>query len=72
MDSLKDRRELLFTKFTNKSKEVYQMNNILRERNKEHIMEMRNNTEHFKIDMAHTERLRKSAGIQMQIIANKK
>ena len=48
------------------------MNNILRERNKEHIMEIRNNIEHFKIDMTRTERLRKYAGIQMQIIANKK
>ena len=38
MDSSKDKRELLFTKFTFKSIEVKQMNNILREITKIHTM----------------------------------
>ena len=47
------------------------MNNILRNKYKEHPMITRRNIELYKIDMAYTERLRKSAGIQMQVIANK-
>ena len=47
------------------------MNNKLRNKCEEHNMNIRQNIDKYKIDMAYTERLRKSAGIQMQVIANK-
>ena len=71
LPTLKDRREELFTKFTHKSLKLPQMDTILRNKYKEHHMNTRNNIEKYKIDIAYTERLRKSAGIQMQVIANK-
>ena len=71
LSTLKDRRELLFTKFTLKSLKLQQMNTILRNKYKEHHMETRSKIDKFKVDMVNTERLRMSAGIQMQITANK-
>ena len=71
METLKDRREILFTKFTLKSLQVKQMRNILKEHTKTHQMNTRSNTNQFEIDHTNTERLRKSAGIQMQAIVNK-
>ena len=69
MDSLKDRRELLFRKFTLKSAKVKQMNNILLKNDKTHNMNTRQQ-EVFKISHANTERYRKSTGIQMQHTIN--
>ena len=71
LSTLKDRRELLFTKFTLKSLKLQQMNTIFRNKYKEHPMETRTKFDKYKVDMANTERLRMSAGIQMQITANK-
>ena len=71
MQTLKERRETLFTKFTLKSLQVNQMKNILREDTKIHHMNTRLETNQFKIDHTNTERLRKSAGIQMQVTVNK-
>ena len=70
METLKDRREILFTKFTLKSLQVKQMRNILKEHTKIHHMNTRSNTNQFEIDHTNTERLRKSAGIQMQVTVN--
>ena len=47
------------------------MNTILRNKYTEHHMEARSKIDKFKVDMANTERLWMSAGIQMQVIANK-
>ena len=69
MDSLKDRRKLLFRKFTLKSAKVKQMNNILLKNDKTHNMNTRQQ-EVFKISHANTERYRKSTGIQMQHTIN--
>ena len=70
METLKNRRESLFTTFTLKSLEVNQMNTILKENMKTHTINTRTKVEQFKIDHTNTERLRNSAGIQMQITEN--
>ena len=69
IDSLKDRRELLFRKFTFNSSKGKQMNNILLKHDKPHIMNTRRQ-EIFKISHENTERYRKSRGIQMQHTIN--
>ena len=69
MESLKDRRETLFRKFTIKSLQVKQMSKILLENDKTHYMNTRNR-EPFKIQNSNTERFRKSTGIQMQHLIN--
>ena len=69
MESLKDRRETLFRKFTLKSLKVKQMKNILVENQKSHVMNTRN-TKPYKIQHTNTERFKKSTGIQMQYLIN--
>ena len=69
METLKDRRETLFRKFTIKSLQVKQMNNILKINDKTHNMKTRNMEEYI-VQNANTERFRKSTGIQMQHLVN--
>ena len=69
METLKDRRETLFRKFTIKSLQVKQMNNILKINDKTHNMKTRN-MEQYIVQNANTERFRKSTGIQMQHLVN--
>ena len=71
METLKNRRESLFTTFTLKSLQVKQMNTILKKNMKTQTINTRTKVEQFKIDHTNTERLRNSAGIQMQITANR-
>ena len=47
------------------------MRNILKEHTKIRQMNKRRDNNQFKIDHTNTERLRKSAGIQMQVTVNK-
>ena len=47
------------------------MNTIFINKYMEHHMKTRSEIDKYKVDMANTERLRMSAGIQMQITANK-
>ena len=67
LSTLKERRKL----FTLKSLKLQKINTIFRNKDKEHPMETRSEIDKYKVDMANTERLRMSAGIQMQITANK-
>ena len=69
METLKDRRETLFRKFTLKSLQVKQMKNILIENDKLHIMKKRK-TEQYKIQSTNTQRFQQSTGIQMQHVIN--
>ena len=69
MQTLKDRRELLLTKFTVKSLQVKQMNTILMKNENTQGMNTRNK-EQYKIQNTNTERFQKSTGIQMQHIIN--
>ena len=69
IETLSERRESLFNKFTLKSLQVTQMKHILKEKTKIHPMVTRN-TEHFEVSRTNTERFRKSAGIQMQKTLN--
>ena len=69
METLKDRRELLLTKFTLKSLQVKQMNTILMKNENTQGMNTRNK-EQYKIQNTNTERFQKSTGIQMQHIIN--
>ena len=71
METLLERRETLFTNFTLKSINVKQMKHIFKLNQKEHHMETRNRKETYQVSITNTERLRQSAGIQMQILANK-
>ena len=47
------------------------MKHIFTLKHKEHNMETRNKKETYKVSITNTESLRQSAGIQMQILANK-
>ena len=69
METLKNRRETLFRKFTLKSLQVKQMKNILIENDKLHIMKKRK-TEQYKIQSTNTQRFQQSTGIQMQHVIN--
>ena len=69
IETLSDRREVLFKKFTLKCLQVDQMKNIFKEKTKIHPMTTRN-TEQFEIFRTNTERFKKSAGIQMQNTIN--
>ena len=69
IETLSERREALFQKFTLKSLQVNQMKNILKEKNELHPMIIRN-TEQFETTRTNTERFRRSAGIQMQNTLN--
>ena len=55
LSTLKDRRELLFTKFTLKSLKLQQMNTIFRNKYKEHHMETRSKIDKFKVERANTD-----------------
>ena len=70
MESLFDRRETLFANFTLKSLHVKQMKHIFKLKQKEHPMETRSKNETYQISKTNTERLRQSAGVQMQLVAN--
>ena len=69
METLKDRRESLFRKFATKSLHLKQMQHILKENTKSHMMETRNN-EQYQITNTNTDRFKKSAGIQLQYCLN--
>ena len=71
MESLFDRRTTIFTNFTLKSLLVKQMKNIFKLKHNKHYMETRNKNGTYQVSLNNTERLRQSAGIQMQIVANK-
>ena len=71
MEILKNWRESLFTTFTLKSLQVKHMNTILKENMKTHTINTRTKVEQLKIDHTNTEQLRNSAGILMQITANR-
>ena len=69
METLKDRRDTLFRKFTMKSLLVKEMNKILTSNTKTHNMDTRN-IEQYKVQNANTERFSKSSGIQIQHLIN--
>ena len=69
METLKDRRETLLRNFANESLQVQQIKHILKENTKLHTMNTRN-TERYHITNSNTERLKKSAGVQMQYCLN--
>ena len=65
IETLTNRREVLFRKFSIKSLQVKQMNTILVRNENTEYMNTRNK-EKYKIQNTNTERFQKSTGIQMQ------
>ena len=69
METLTNRREVLFRKFTIKSLQVKQMNTILVRNENTEYMNTRNK-EKYKIENTNIKRFQKSTGIQMQHVIN--
>ena len=69
METLKERRQILFQNFRQKSLKLVQMGNIIKEKNKEHIMNTRNK-ETFEVTRTNTERSERCTGIRMQKFLN--
>ena len=70
LETLKDRREVLFRRFAMNSLKVSQMSTIIKEKIQTHIMETRNK-ENYEIENANTDRLKNSAGVQIQYFLNR-
>ena len=69
METLKERRQILFQNFSHKSLKLVQMRNIIKEKNKEHIMNTRNK-ETFEVTRTNTERFERCTGIRMPKFLN--
>ena len=69
LETLKDRREVLFRRFAMNSLKVSQMSTIIKEKIQTHIMETRNK-ENYEIENANTDRLKNSAGVQIQYLTD--
>ena len=69
LETLSDRREILFRRFAEQCLQVKQMETIVKKHDKIHNMTLRK-TDKYKVTKSNTERFQMSAGIQIQNTLN--